>query len=34
MEQARKEAHTRGYIAQILDKMQPEGYWVKVGPGL
>ncbi len=30
---ARHEAHTKGPIAAILDKMQPEGYWAKPGPG-
>jgi hypothetical protein len=30
---ARQEAHTKGPIAAILDKMQPEGYWAKPGPG-
>ncbi len=30
---ARKDAHTKGPIAAILDKMQPEGYWAKPGPG-
>lgn len=29
----RKDAHTKGPIAAILDKMQPEGYWAKPGPG-
>jgi hypothetical protein len=30
---ARQEAHTTGLIAMVLDKMQPEGYWAKPGPG-
>lgn len=30
---ARQVAHTKGPIAAILDKMQPEGYWAKPGPG-
>ncbi|MFZ2098337.1 MAG: hypothetical protein WAV05_17030 [Anaerolineales bacterium] len=30
---ARQEAHTKGPIAEVLDKMQPEGYWAKPGPG-
>jgi len=30
---ARQAAHTKGPIATILDKMQPEGYWAKPGPG-
>jgi len=30
---ARQAAHTKGPIAAILDKMQPEGYWAKPGPG-
>jgi hypothetical protein len=30
---ARREAHTKGPIAKVLDKMQPEGYWSKPGPG-
>jgi len=30
---ARKEAHTKGPIADILAKMQPEGYWVRPGHG-
>jgi len=30
---ARQTAHTKGPIAAILDKMQPEGYWAKPGPG-
>ncbi len=31
--QARRAAHTRGPIAQVLEKMLPEGYWFKPGPG-
>jgi hypothetical protein len=31
--EARHMAHTKGPIAAILDKMQPEGYWAKPGPG-
>jgi len=31
--EARREAHTRGPIAAVLDKMKPEGYWVRPGPG-
>jgi hypothetical protein len=30
---ARKAAHTKGPIATVLEKMQPEGYWAKSGPG-
>jgi hypothetical protein len=30
---AQKAAHTRGPIAVILDKMHPQGYWCKPGPG-
>ncbi len=30
---ARKAAHTAGPIVNILDSMQPEGYWVEPGPG-
>jgi hypothetical protein len=30
---ARIEAHKSGPIAKVLDKMQPEGYWSKPGPG-
>jgi len=30
---SRQDAHTKGPIAAILDKMQPEGYWAKPGPG-
>ncbi len=30
---ARKEAHSKGPIAHILGEMQPEGYWVRPGPG-
>jgi len=30
---AQQAAHTKGPIAAILDKMQPEGFWAKPGPG-
>jgi hypothetical protein len=30
---AKKKAHTIGPIAIILDKMHPDGYWEKPGPG-
>ncbi len=30
---ARETAHTLGPISTVLDKMQPEGYWAKPGPG-
>jgi hypothetical protein len=30
---AQKAAHTQGPIAAILDKMHPEGYWSRPGPG-
>jgi len=30
---ARHMAHTSGPIATVLEKMQPEGYWSKPGPG-
>lgn len=30
---ARKLAHQEGPIARVLEKMEPEGYWVKPGPG-
>jgi hypothetical protein len=30
---ALKVAHTQGPIAVILDKMHPQGYWSKAGPG-
>ncbi|NPV07369.1 MAG: nitrogen fixation protein NifH [Anaerolineae bacterium] len=33
LEIARAEAHVRGPIADILDAMHPDGYWVKPGPG-
>ena len=33
LEAARREAHTSGPIAGILEKMQPEGFWSKPGPG-
>jgi hypothetical protein len=31
--EARLEAHRRGPIATILGNMEPEGYWVRPGPG-
>jgi hypothetical protein len=33
LEQARAAAHRHGPIAVILENMQPEGWWGKVGPG-
>ncbi len=30
---ARQEAHLHGPIATVLNEMQPEGYWVRPGPG-
>jgi len=30
---AKKKSHTDGPIATILDKMHPDGYWQKPGPG-
>lgn len=30
---ARQKAHQQGPIATVLEKMQPEGYWAKAGPG-
>ena len=30
---AQQAAHTQGPIAAILDKMHPDGYWAKPGPG-
>jgi hypothetical protein len=30
---ARTKAHLEGPIAKIMDNMNPEGYWVKPGPG-
>jgi hypothetical protein len=30
---AREKAHREGPIAEVLDAMQPEGYWEKPGPG-
>jgi hypothetical protein len=30
---ARRAAHTAGPIAAILEQMNPEGYWVRPGPG-
>lgn len=29
----RRQAHTEGPIAEILDAMEPEGYWIRPGPG-
>lgn len=31
--EARRAAHQNGPIAKLLEKMKPEGYWVKPGPG-
>jgi hypothetical protein len=31
--EARHLAHTAGAIAKILNKMEPEGYWARPGPG-
>ncbi|MEM5774089.1 MAG: hypothetical protein AAGU05_03735 [Anaerolineaceae bacterium] len=31
--EARRAAHQRGPIAQILEAMHPEGWWEKPGPG-
>jgi hypothetical protein len=31
--QARLEGHRRGKIAEVLEVMKPEGYWMKPGPG-
>jgi len=33
LKSARKAAHTVGPIAEVLSKMNREGYWVKPGPG-
>ena len=33
LRQAQQAAHTDGPIAAILDKMHPQGYWVKPGAG-
>ncbi len=33
MKTARVKAHREGPIAQILNNMNPEGYWVRPGPG-
>ncbi len=33
LEPLRKAAHREGPIAQVLEHMEPEGYWVKPGPG-
>jgi hypothetical protein len=32
-ETTRQKAHTKGPIAEVLNQMQPEGYWTKPGPG-
>lgn len=31
--EARRAAHSQGPIRDVLDNMEPEGYWVKPGPG-
>ncbi|HLO13900.1 MAG TPA: hypothetical protein VK206_03660, partial [Anaerolineales bacterium] len=33
LKSARKAAHKEGPIAEVLSKMDKEGYWVKAGPG-
>ena len=33
LKRARRLAHREGEIAQVLDHMEPEGYWVKPGAG-
>jgi hypothetical protein len=33
LRRARREAHTHGPIAAVLDKMDRSGYWVQPGPG-
>lgn len=33
LSEARKAAHQNGPIARVLEKMEPEGYWLKPGPG-
>jgi hypothetical protein len=33
LKEARKTAHQKGSISSVLNKMQPEGYWAKPGPG-
>lgn len=33
LESVKKAAHTRGPIAEVLSKMDNEGFWVKPGPG-
>jgi hypothetical protein len=33
LKSARKSAHKAGPIAEVLSKMEKEGYWVKPGPG-
>jgi hypothetical protein len=33
LKSARKAAHKEGPIAEVLSRMNPEGYWVKAGPG-
>ena len=32
-EATRQKAHTKGPIAEVLNQMQPEGFWTKPGPG-
>ena len=32
-EATRHKAHTKGPIAEVLNQMQPEGFWTKPGPG-
>jgi hypothetical protein len=33
LKEARQRAYQEGPISSVLNKMQPEGYWVKPGPG-
>jgi len=33
LQEARELAHRQGAIATVLNEMNPEGYWVKAGPG-
>lgn len=33
LKSARRKAHKEGPIAEVLDHMQTDGYWVKAGPG-
>src|ERR1700690_856200 len=33
LKSARKSAHKEGPIAEVLSKVEKEGYWVKPGPG-